>query len=129
MPTYRVDELEGALLDAAVAKVEGVKVEVHEGFCYLEERFVGIGYCPSSRGNDGLPIIERERISLMPPEAPVHRNGGPASGWGESGMWTASSWKLRKADGKRSIAHHDTSPLIAAMRLFVKCRLGEEIEL
>lgn len=83
-------------------------------------------YAPSTNWQHGGPIIERENIQLGPPTNRVHRNGGPNSGWGESGVWSACTWH-NGANGRRSIAHHETSPLIAAMRCYVASKYGEEV--
>ena len=98
-------ELEGIELDEAVARALGVEP--------------GADY--STSWHHGGPLIKRFNISVSPPQARVHRNGGPRAGWGESGFFTCSSWTLRKPDGKRAIAYHETCPLVAAMRLIVTC--------
>jgi len=100
-------ELEGVELDEAVARVLGVEP--------------GAAY--STDWSHGGPLIERFSIHLAGPESRVHRNGGPNSGWGQSGLWTCTSWKLRKADGHRALGYHETSPLIAAMRMVAECSL------
>ena len=96
-------ELEGVDLDRAVAESIGAEP--------------GAAY--SSDWSHGGPLIERFQIHLSGPESRVHRNGGSSPGWGPSGMWTATSWKLRDAAGKRGLGYHDTSQLVAAMRLIV----------
>ena len=98
-------ELEGVALDEAVARAIGDEP--------------GADY--STSWHHGGRLIERYNISLGPPQSRVHRNGGRQPGWGESGMWTCTSWTMRKADGSRSLGYHETSPLIAAMRLIVEC--------
>lgn len=98
-------ELEGVALDTAVAKAIGEPP--------------GADY--STSWHHGGRLIERYNISLGPPQSPVHRNGGRQPGWGQSGMWSSTSWTLRKADGGRGIAFHETLPLVAAMRLIVEC--------
>ena len=98
-------ELEGVALDEAVAQAIGVEP--------------GAAY--SSDWSHGGPLIERFDVSLSGPGSRVHRNGGPHSGWGESGLWSATSWRMRKRDGRRDVAFHETSALLAAMRLIVAC--------
>lgn len=117
---YKVAELEGALLDAAVAKANTGRNPSWDG-----------DKAPPFSTNWTLagPIIEREEIGLLPPGHTVHRNGGPNAGWGPSGIWSATSWKLSKQDGRRASAWHGTSGLVAAMRLYVLCKLGDEVEL
>lgn len=94
---HRVAELEGALLDRTVGMAAG---EFGPGI----RRPVPKAY--TSDWAEGGPIIERERMHLIPSAgrwhaAPQH---GPGSGTGPT-------------------------PLIAAMRAFVASKLGEEVEL
>lgn len=98
-------ELEGEALDNEVARVLG------------EEP----GKAYSSDWAHGGPLIDKYQIHLGGPESRVHRNGGPNAGWGQSGMWTCTSWVLRDADGRRGLGYHEKRPLIAAMRLVVQC--------
>lgn len=143
MTTHKVDELEGPHLDEAVALALGWHKDTSQAFNVGEFDWRGpprdgddlgelMGYQQWSPSTDwcvGGPLIQEYAISLAPPEEAVHRHGGPNAGWGESGMWTSTSWRLRKADGGRSLGYHETSPLIAAMRLLVHCKLGEEVTL
>lgn len=103
--SWRPHELEGVALDAAVAKA----IADEPGADY------------STSCHHGGRLIERFHISLAPPQSRVHRTGGLHPGWGESGMWTCTSWAMRKADGGRALGYHATSPLVAAMRLIVAC--------
>ena len=66
----------------------------------------------------GGPLIERFGVSLSPPTGRVHRNGGPNAGWGELGVWMATTWRPRKGDGHRPIGSGDT-PLQAVARCIV----------
>lgn len=146
---YRVDELTGGLLDAAVAACGDWK-SAHEHFptMTLDSTFRGFAvvdgkcilqpnnpmrqdpqvFAPSTLWEHGGPIIQREMICLSPPTERVHRNGGPHAGWGVSGIWHACTWHAG-ANGHRSSGYHETSLLIAAMRCYVEHKLGEEIEL
>lgn len=146
---HTVDELTGGLLDAAVAAC-GEWGRAHEHFptMTLDPSFSGFalvnGQCvlqprnpfrqdpqvfmPSSLWEHGGPIVKRENIMLSPPTARVHRNGGPNGGWGASGIWHACTWHAG-INGRRTFAYHDTDPLIAAMRCYVKNKLGEEVDL
>ncbi len=121
---YKTAELEGGLLDRAVAMAYKCHVPVqHEP--HIEEDYFkhpgdpislpllsGEQYEPSNRWDHGGPIIERERIKLLPPQADRSRwlaevfQGKPHFGWAES-----------------------DAPLIAAMRAFVASMLGEEVEI
>lgn len=99
---HNTAELEGHLLDAAVAKALG------------EPDWARGGFSPSSRWHDAGPIIEREQIVLVPPwDAPV---GDWARNWV---AWTEID--CRGGSGK--------TPLVAAMRAYVQAKLGGEVEL
>lgn len=124
---HKVSEIDGALLDAAVAMAEGHKVcQLNGVWCsdlygqwtrvrnMREWRYVG-------------PIIEREGIAIAPYE----------HGIGEPSMWVAwveerqhqatfDSYFERGIFDDNSRGH---TPLIAAMRAFVASKLGEEVEL
>ncbi|HYD75752.1 MAG TPA: phage protein NinX family protein [Ramlibacter sp.] len=114
MAKHKTSELEGALLDAAVAKAEGREQYV------LTESGGGSfrDFEPSSLWEDGGPIIERERIELE---------------WRDNDGW----WNGERVGGSRWVATMDvgvpaqigTTPLIAAMRAYVASKLGEEVEL
>lgn len=106
---HKVSELEGALLDAAVALVEGSALpdywrDPDDGTCWLrpgrEE------WAPSSRWDQGGPIIERERIDCTC----------------NLGTWWATTGMMRPLCS-------GPTPLIAAMRCYVASKLGEEFEL
>lgn len=137
----KVSELTGPLLDLWVAKAEGMEFVMHRGHPAKEVVFdpdlhahdfdlksfkAWIYFQPSSQWAEGGPIIEREEIELSSPGSPVHRHGGPNGGWGRSGLWSACTWKAG-ASGGRSISHHETSPLIAAMRCYVTHKFGNEV--
>lgn len=83
-------------------------------------------YEPSADWSQAGPIIEQQAIQLSPPTTRVHRNGGPHAGWDQSGIWTSCTWHAG-VNGKRSFGFHETSPLIAAMRCYVRHMLGEEV--
>ena len=124
---HKVSEIDGALLDAAVAMAEGHKVcQLNGVWCsdlygqwtrvrnMREWRYVG-------------PIIEREGIAIAPYE----------HGIGEPSMWVAwveerqhqatfDSYFERGIFDDNSRGH---TPLIAAMRAFVASKLGEEVEI
>lgn len=116
MAKYRVAELEGALLDLAVAKALGVKAVIENGMCQVlayadsaSEHYQAMSW---NRWSEFGPIIERERIETMP--------ANDAHGWGA---------RITDADGWSEGWRFGPTPLIAAMRAFVASKLGEEVEL
>jgi hypothetical protein len=127
-------QLEGDALDEAVARALGHDAIAREGEAWaigIGGRFIGyIGgasvppWSPSTDWAQGGPLIEIFQIHLSGPESSVHRNGGPKAGWGPRGTWLATSWKLRGTDGRRGMGYHETSALVAAMRLIVALKGG-----
>lgn len=119
---HKVSELEGALLDAAVAKAEGyasafdVPIEV----CGPDTSGGAKWWHPSEDWEQGGPIIERERINVV-----VLR---PDEWWAEPASESFQSLEgvTVCAGGK---GQPGPTPLLAAMRAFVASRFGEEVEL
>jgi len=112
----KVSELQGAALDWAVAKCEGVAVEyINDGInrCLLMP--MGGRFNPSTDWSQGGPIIERERISVCTEFATD-----------EWAAWSPAP-TLDNAELQRAFGYGPT-PLIAAMRAFVVSRLGDEID-
>lgn len=111
---HKVSELEGALLDAAVAKAQGFAVRQKEGTYWQYEGMPDSWWgCEevSTEWEYGGPIIQRERICLDAGDedwvahAPMHIKLGISSKEGPT-------------------------PLIAAMRAFVVSRIiSDEIDL
>jgi Protein of unknown function (DUF2591) len=125
---HKVCELEGALLDAAVAKAEGWKFEIRKngeiGYCFAAIPDLGlVCFWPSSSWDDGMPIVERECIALIPPEPIVSVEAERAAGMQPS-PWLSWQW----GDPARRMSHGPT-PLVAGMRSYVASRFGEEVEL
>lgn len=119
---YKVAELEGALLAAAVAKAERLEVvsmhaEQNPEYAYCMVRCghdeAPEKYGPQRHAAQGLAIIERERINV----------GFDDQGGTDRGMWCAYLY-----DGDGSMWFADTF-LIAAMRAYVASKFGEEVEL
>jgi len=120
----KTSELTGAALDWAVAKIEGVDVNVdnlydpptpHGAVLRLgnddgDEEYL---YQPSTDWAQGGPIIERESMALHM-EAPRE--------------WHALQW-WDDTDGAGYISMKGSTPLIAAMRCYVASKLGYEIEI
>lgn len=110
----KVSDLVGAQLDYWVGKAEFGVSRIRNG---ADAPFVEVrpkwrfqsqwqAFSPSTDWRDGGPIIERERIGVMP----------------RSGLWAA--WP---SDGMDATAVGDTV-LVAAMRAFVISKLGENVE-
>lgn len=124
MIELKTAELSGAALDWAVAKAEISPMEmppkdsIWGKYCSP--------YSPSTDWSQGGPLIEKYQLTVSSPLAAVHRNGGPNAGYGPSGLWSACTW-FKGANGRRSIAHHETSALIAACRAIVASVLGETV--
>jgi hypothetical protein len=104
MTTYKVSELEGALLNAAVAMAEGAPQNLAK---WMDSE-------PSERWDHGGPIIERERIDLMDV-------GG--------GEWAAVHAALNVAREAGRGAMYGPTALIAAMRAYVASVFGETVEM
>ena len=107
----KTSELQGASLDWAVAKCEGLKVRVISGVCHdvelLDMQVDGdtrIIY--STDWAQGGPIIEREKIAID---------------W-DHDCWNAST------DSHPAYYSAET-PLVAAMRCYVASKLGDEVDI
>ena len=103
----KVSELQGAALDWAVAKCEGM---LAEPWLWGDEQEVLMRYKFSTDWKQGGPIIERVKIRLD-----CAWNPGP---------WEGSC----KIDGHTAWTEGPT-PLIAAMRCYVASKLGDEVEI
>ena len=120
---YKTSELTGDLLDAAVAKAMGWEA-LPDGTWrdHANTRYVDGG--ASTDWNVGGPIIERERIALMEScglwDAAVN---GCCDTEGSIMSWRATD---HAACGE---AEDAPTPLVAAMRAFVKAKLGKEVDL
>lgn len=101
----KVSKLQGAALDWAVAKCEGVNYGVVDGGLDCD--------CPdySTDWAQGGPIIEREEISLEREQY--------------SFEWCAYRPEYPE---DRAFVDYGPTPLIAAMRCYVASKLGEEVE-
>jgi hypothetical protein len=110
MPKHTVADLEGEPLDKAVALAEGYG-GAFSSYGSYEEWAIANGWAPSTLWSDGGPIIERERIAIM-----------PATG----GAWLAILHTNRGLETLQDVA---ASPLVAAMRVHAAHKLGREVEL
>ena len=119
---HRVSELEGALLDAAVAKAEGWILHPLLGDWRLpptpddevgEFQAEVDFWKPSTAWDHGGPIIERELISVR---------------WGSANA--AEGWFATLPEQSDDFQDNTGgTPLIAAMRAYVASKLGDEVEL
>lgn len=113
---HKTTELEGELLDLAVAKAMGYRwlAEVPEDLCgtwYAGECDGGINnWEPHENWAQAGPIIERERISLQA---------------AESGGW----YTYFDHPTERDATAAGPTALIAAMRAYVASKLGDEVDL
>lgn len=113
---YRTEELEGPLLDLAVAKAVGLSAVIHKvdnaiapffECCVLSESGrLQCQYTPSRGWSQGGPLVEEHRISL------IDRGNG---------RWVADAWAggVMEAD----------APLLAAMRALVARKLGDVVRM
>jgi len=141
---HKVAELEGTLLDAAVAKAEGLPFVIdryereHDGgreewVMAARPGYAGADdlgrrrvdrkpFSPSTDWQHGGPIIEREQIAVVSPDISNMGRVRHVKGWHASIPWTI--------DGENSFASEfGPTPLIAAMRCFVASKFGDEVEL
>jgi hypothetical protein len=122
MSKHKVSELDGALLDAAVAKAAGLMVREfgsawqHIEGCRHSNQGEPEAWCPSTKWDQGGPIIERERIEVIPYFRFDSRE-------------FFEGWRAGIAPECAPDYSFGQTPLIAAMRAYVISKLGEEIEL
>ncbi len=107
----KTSELEGEMLNRAVAKCEGIKGFDAENCCFYDDE--GMPFEPSCVWAQGGPIIERERIAI----------------WFEKYDDIDSALPVWAAVRFNEQDYYGSTPLIAAMRCYVAMKLGDEIEL
>lgn len=126
---HKTAELNGAMLDAAVAKARGLDFHIAprrvwgdgsitivspNPVCIVGANF----FDPSSNWGHGGPIIDRERIGTD------HEDGlDPEKAWHAQLVHDARS------DGTQLSFASGRTPLIAAMRAFVVSKFGGEVDL
>lgn len=109
----KTSELTSHALDYAVAIAEGFTYTMRPVSCEIVyahasgEFHFGYGYSPSTKWNQGGPIIKRERIGVS--YCPDHE-------------WQAQNW----TGSHNTQCSHD--PLLAAMRCLVASKLGDEVD-
>lgn len=118
MTTYKVSELQGALLDAAVAKAEGIElVDQDQGGLAAWDTDVACwrGWSACTDWRIAGPIIQRERF--------------------EVGPWEGTDWycarEVAPTEGESSAWDYEygPTPLIAAMRAYVASKFGDTVEM
>ena len=109
----KTSELQGAALDYAVAKCEGITIPIDA----LVRQLKGAprGYSPSTDWAQGGVILEREKITV---------------GYERYGAQGGETWDaVKKAfDDTVLWLEYAPTPLIAAMRCYVASRLGDEVD-
>lgn len=107
----KTSELTGLALDWAVAKCEGVTLEMYAGMWWADPFDTGTKqqWRVSSNWLQGGPIIKKEEIGVY--------TQYPRAG---KCVWFARH--------KGSIKGAGPTPLIAAMRCYVASKMGEEID-
>ena len=116
MKTVKTNELQGAALDWAVAKCEGLEVYFEDGLvCLVGQPFDTYWkyWNPTTDWAQGGPIIEREWLDVTP--------------------WPNESredmrWHCQQHDTANDFAQYGPTLLIAAMRCYVAYILGDEVE-
>lgn len=120
---HKVSELDGALLDAAVAKAVGIPLVLRGGAIVTDsydEHHLAPAQPYSRLWALGGPIIERERITVQAAQAGDWR--------AFLGDGTTNAGTGRRASAPMIQERGDT-PLIAAMRAYVASKLGETVTL
>ena len=106
----KTSELQGAALDWAVAKCEGVALDPN---LLKDGHAVKFRFEPSTDWAQGGPIIEREGINLENNPSRCH--------------WNASTPAPEHRNG--AVETVGLTPLIAAMRCYVASKLGDVIDI
>lgn len=125
MTAYMVSELSGALLDAAVAKAEGLTfgIDKRDGRClWMRPEPPGVMHCvpdwqrfePSTDWSQGGPIIDRERIGFIDLGGSYEALIGAEISHGE----------LLGSEASGQGPTH----LVASMRAYVASKFGEMVE-
>lgn len=111
----KTQDLQGVALDWAVAKCEGETVVARKDGLWIEGGPLDdhdTYYSPSTLWDQGGPTIEREGIGTMPT--------------GDAAAWVARGWDEVRMD---FIYEYGPTPLVAAMRLYVKTKIGSDIDI
>lgn len=152
MPTINTQDLTGPALDWAVAKCEGLPLQLdpmgfrkdaptssQAGWWVWRDKnpgIVGDGYSPSTDPAQGHPIIDREGIAARKHSSGTWYAMAQADvGDNQSPSWNEFTWRnaLRYRDYpheeyKRRQRFAGPTMLIAAMRCYVASKLGPTVD-
>lgn len=139
---HKVSQLDGELLNAAVARCEGLnpRFDLRENHWFCDEPgypscvaalFKTFGlqeFCPASNWSIGGPIIDRERIGFF------QDDDGAWLGVVKSSSDFPEDWSKHMRGAFRRVAAElvgppSPTPIIAAMRAFVMSKFGDEVDL
>ena len=129
-------ELTGPALDWAVAEAEGnVRLQYDSREGLVISNILGwIPYRPSVAWQQGGPIIEREGLTIIRRCDDFETDAEGCCAGGRIPVWAATSGghPIEEDLGGGVVwlddLHHGPTPLIAAMRLFVTSKLGDEVD-
>jgi hypothetical protein len=119
MTKFSASDLEGALLDWAVAKAEGIEISglhirSHSNYPDMPIGvFVHIRECvydPSRNRRRGKMVVDREGIDLR-----------------AAGEWHTPGWEAKHPGSEVVMQHHEG--YVAAMRSYVAFKLGAQLEI
>src|SRR5690606_5748630 len=119
----KTSELVGVALDWAVAKCEG---------------FYGhVDYRPTTNWAQGGPIIERGNITIIRADNDYVDGRWVPKWFAETSQWVghsaSESYERQQMSPTFMISAEDgryaPTPLVAAMRCFVACKLGDEVDM
>lgn len=124
---YKVSDLSGALLDAAVARCEGYELDSDgDNRTIRENGGSPSAWHPSTDWACGGPIIEREQISVWRYIDRMVERSDAYAGW-----WACAdgAWGWDSGDVYGEAEKQGPTPLIAAMRAYTASVFGDEVEL
>jgi hypothetical protein len=125
----RVSELEGALLDYWVARAGNwPRPRIDDGLCWIDvpacdgdpAGALDAAFSPSSDWEVAGPIIERTGIGFW--------KGSGSKGGVRAEPWEATTRSPANAIEMPAPDVTGPTPLIAAMRAFVRLKFGDEVE-
>lgn len=124
---HLVASLEHHPLNAAVARLEGFKLDAQGRIITGFPDGGPFMYAPSENWAQGGPIIERERIAIWRYDTPGDVNGWLANFGAVHGSADGGIVATDPPHDREAVV--GPTPLIAAMRAYVANKCGEEVEL